>query len=293
MFIPTSVSLIVLAAGKSNRGFRGRHQAAISAIPGRADGETTSFAAWHIAASRSCSARSPRRKLMSPAIAAEVRERRSPSSPAGRDRGQAPQAVLTSSRAPRSSMRSNRRFDPLDKGRAVRLDDEEPRAVAVDQRPAARRLPFEDGAAGCVQHLQRPHDALAVGRLQLHGDRRILVHQDAVQLGRALAPSARSASGRAPAAECRAFPKCPRQARENRARCRRRKSPAVQGAPSAAGQACRHRSASSRRAARRRWNRRWRDARGRRENAARGRVRQQPAAPSARRAPNSPAWNRC
>ena len=116
--------------------------------------------------------------------------------------------------------------------------------------------------------------------------RRILAQQDAVQLPAARFRQARSASGRGPLSECPAFPKCLRPAHGNRARCRRRRSAAARQAhrPSTS---CMHVAQPG---AGRIGDRR--DGHGRREDAARARVRPPPAARSARRAPNRPAWNR-
>ncbi|ESY68639.1 hypothetical protein X742_10250 [Mesorhizobium sp. LNHC232B00] len=75
-------------------------------------------------------------------------------------------------------------FDAIDQHGPVRLDDQEMRRLPVDERPAALGLPFQDRSAGCVEHLERAHDALAVGGLQLHGGSRILAQQDAMQLDR-------------------------------------------------------------------------------------------------------------
>ena len=56
------------------------------------------------------------------------------------------------------------RLDARDELRPLGLDHHELRAVAVDQRLSLFGLPFQDRAARRLQHLQRPHDALAVAR---------------------------------------------------------------------------------------------------------------------------------
>lgn len=77
-------------------------------------------------------------------------------------------------------------FDAIYQRCAIRLDDQETRRLPVDERPAALCLPIQDRPAGGVEHFERPHDALAVGWLELHGGSQILAQQQSVQLDRAL-----------------------------------------------------------------------------------------------------------
>ena len=276
-----------MLSGVQLQRFRSAWKARLAAIPDRADCGTRSTGAWHIAASRSWRARSPRPSDISPAIAAlRARARRSPSWPAAPDRGRAPSAP--------SPLRARRRRSCASNRASMRATSSARSGSMTMKRALSRSISGVPRSA-CHSRIERPDapappaPARCAGRrpacsvIAACGSSRIRMRCSS---GRALlrqlvAPAVadrlRNVRHLRNALRQRAEIE-PGAADEDRRRARR-------SVPSS--------TSARRRAARRRSNRRCRGMDMAVEQMRRARAaRPRSAARSARRAPNRPAWNR-
>ena len=141
--------------------------------------------------------------------------------------GSRPSAVsaFTSSIAPSSTMRSKRvSMRATSSARSGSITRKRALAASTSGRPASR-LPFEDRAARRLQHLQRPDDALAVGRAAAScAASGSSAEQDAMQLRRALLRQLVAPAVADGGRDLRHVGNARQRARGNRGRCRRRRS---------------------------------------------------------------------
>ena len=130
----------------------------------------------------------PRPRPSSARAAGEVGgQRRHPQRAHDRQLGGRPSAssARTSSSAPASSMRVEARVDGRRRALVALRQHQQPHGLASPRAPAARlRAASRRASAGALQHLQRAHDALRIGRHQPRRHARVARAQERVQLRR-------------------------------------------------------------------------------------------------------------